>query len=180
MMDIAEGAPKEELCNRFAASMLLPKSSLFELMGEKRKSIPSMGELISIKEEYGISIQALMRRAFDLGIIDEGVYRSFSRYISRNRTEEGMGSFAGDEQSNRFNQLVFRLASEGILKMDEAAQLANISLSRFKNEYHNLDREELEWQDTMNWSSFSNAYGEDEPDYDLSDLKEINPDYDPR
>lgn len=180
LLDIRNDAVKEQCCNRFAGAMLIPRKAMIRAMGQKRYSLPAMGELIALKEEYGLSIQALMRRAYELEIINGILYKEFCRQIARNRLEEGLGKYAGSEKSGRFLQLIFRLASEKILTMPEAARLSGLSMDQFRQLYYHNDHEEEGWLGVPEWSSFGRAYEADEPDYDLSDLKEINPDYDPR
>ena len=58
----------EKLCHCFAGAMLIPYETFVAELGEQRSTI-SIHELISIKETYGISIQAIMARAYGLGII---------------------------------------------------------------------------------------------------------------
>jgi hypothetical protein len=50
---------------------------MFERIGRSRQSI-SLQEVLFIKGEYGISIQALIRRCFDLGIVSESTYRQLN------------------------------------------------------------------------------------------------------
>jgi len=60
----------EKVAFRFGAALIAPRSIVFERIGRLRHTI-SLQELLLIKEEYGISIQALIRRCFDLGIMSE-------------------------------------------------------------------------------------------------------------
>lgn len=124
----------ERYCHRFAGAMLIPRETFLKEVGEKRRNI-SLAELIPLKEEYGISIQALMRRALDLGVVSDGVYRSFCVRISGNREEKGLGGYIGKEYSDRFQQLVFRAAAEEIISMSKAANLAGMKLGAFREGY---------------------------------------------
>lgn len=130
----------EKLCHKFANAMLLPKQSLIDEIGEKRRNV-SIQELIAIKEQYGISISAILVRLFDLGIISESYYRSFYiRYITKNRSEENLGKYNGIESSSRFDMLLFRAVSEGIITMSRAAELSNVKITDFRDKYFNYDR----------------------------------------
>lgn len=124
---------KESLCYQFAGAMLLPEETIRKELGNERSRI-SIHELIAIKENYGISIQAIMHRAKNLGIISDFSYLNFRKWINSNRSEEGLGKYEGKEQSGRFKQLVFRAASEEIISMSKAANLANLKLAEFRQQ----------------------------------------------
>jgi len=125
---------REGLCHRFAAAMLIPRETFLRVFGEKRSNI-SIAELIPLREEYGISIQALMRRAFDLEVVSAHVYRRFCMQISPNRTEEGLGCYTGKEHSDRFEQLVYRSAAEEVISLSKAANLFNMKLGAFREKF---------------------------------------------
>jgi Zn-dependent peptidase ImmA (M78 family) len=90
--------------------------------------------LKAIKENYGISVQAIMHRAKNLEIISDFVYLNFRKWIGKNRSEEGLGKYEGKEQSGRFKQLLFRAASEELISMSKAANLANLKLAEFRQQ----------------------------------------------
>ncbi|MAO45307.1 MULTISPECIES: helix-turn-helix domain-containing protein [Leeuwenhoekiella] len=123
----------EKMCHQFAGAMLMPEKTFKREFGGKRSSL-SLNELISIKEEYGISIQAIMARAKDFEFISENRYRSFRIYISKNREEKDLGQYIGRESSHRFKQLLYRAASEEIISMSKAANLSNQKLAAFRKE----------------------------------------------
>lgn len=131
LLNIKVESNKEKICHAFAGSMLLPGDVLINRLGQKRNNI-ALGELISIKEEFGVSIQAIMMRAQLQGIIDKSNAERFWRYISSNKKEENLGNFVGKEKSYRFEHLVFRLAAEEIVSMSKAANLAGLKLSEFR------------------------------------------------
>lgn len=133
VLTIAEGADKERICHAFAGALLLPANSLQKLIGEKRNNI-APGELVSIKEQFGISIQAIMMRAQLKGIVTDNAIRRFWKTMAGNKKEDGLGSFAGKEKSYRFEHLVFRLAAEEIVSMSKAANLAGKKLAEFRDE----------------------------------------------
>lgn len=130
----------EKLCHKFANAMLLPKQSLIEEIGEKRKNV-SIQELIAIKEQYGISIAAILLRLRDLSIISESYYKSlYIRYITKNLNEDNLGRYSGIESSSRFDMLLFRAVSEEIITMSRAAELSNEKITDFRNKYFTYDR----------------------------------------
>jgi Zn-dependent peptidase ImmA (M78 family)/DNA-binding XRE family transcriptional regulator len=127
----------ERLCHRFAGAMLMPKATFLREMGAARNRV-SISELIAIKETYGISVQAAMHRAKDLGIVNQQRYIQFRKWINsdNNRKKEiGLGTYIGREESNRFKQLLHRAAAEDIISMSKAANLANVKLAEFRDEF---------------------------------------------
>lgn len=125
---------KERLCFRFAGAMLIPEETFKRELGDFRSHL-AIPELISIKEAYGMSIQAIVQRAKDLGIISEYEFLQFRKWISNKRDEAELGQFAGIEKSNRFRQLVYRAAAEEVISMSKAASLANLKLAEFRDQF---------------------------------------------
>ncbi|MFA6651470.1 MAG: XRE family transcriptional regulator [Bacteroidales bacterium] len=125
---------KERLCFQFAGAMLIPEPTFKSEIGDVRTNF-SIPELIAIKETYGISIQAIMARAKDLGIISESHFIQFRKWISQNRTEEGLGNYKGSEHTFRFKQLIYRAAAEEVISLSKAANLSNQKLAQFREEF---------------------------------------------
>lgn len=127
----------ERFCHQFAGAMLLPKETMFNELGKKRSSV-SLNELIYIKESYGISIQAIMARAKNLGIITDDQYVKFRILVNKVpnlKLEIGYGEYKGVEQSSRFKQLLYRATAEEIISMSKAASLSNVKLAQFRDEF---------------------------------------------
>jgi Zn-dependent peptidase ImmA (M78 family) len=133
VLTIDTEADKERICHAFAGAMLLPDKSLEKLIGDKRNNIAPV-ELVSIKEQFGISVQAIMMRAQLKGIIDRNAAARFWKLMSGNKKEEGLGSFAGREKSYRFEHLVYRLAVEEVVSMSKAANFAGLRLAEFRDQ----------------------------------------------
>lgn len=133
VLNIERGSDKEKICHAFAGAMLLPDDSLEKLLGDKRNNI-APGELISIKEQFGISVQAIMMRARLKGIIDKNSAERFWKSMAGNKKESGLGSFAGREKSYRFEHLVYRLAAEDVVSLSKAANLAGIKMASLRDE----------------------------------------------
>ena len=131
VLNIQQGADKERICHAFAGAMLLPDNVLEKRLGEHRNNI-AIGEMVSIKEEFGVSIQAIMMRAQLKGIIEKSKAERFWRSIATNKKETGLGSFAGNEKSYRFEHLIFRLAAEEVVSLSKASNLAGMKLADFR------------------------------------------------
>ena len=139
VLNIKSGADKERICHAFAGALLLPDDCLENLIGKKRNNI-ALGELVSIKEQFGISVQAIMMRAQHKGIISKPAANYFWRSIASNKKETGLGNYPGIEKSYRFEHLVYRLAAEDIVSISKAANLAGMKLARFRDQLDAFER----------------------------------------
>ena len=131
----ASDKQKETFCHQFAGAMLLPESILKAELGEHRNKL-SVNELGSIKKQYGISIQAIVMRAKACGIINDNYTRQFFFMIRQmNWSVDEPVEYLGVEESNRFEQLLFRALIEEQISMSKAASLNNKSLAEFRKEH---------------------------------------------
>jgi Zn-dependent peptidase ImmA (M78 family) len=126
---------KEILCFQFAGAMLLPEETIKTELGEHRNKLSTL-ELGNIKKQYGISMQAIVMRAKDCGIINEHYTKQFFFFIRQmNWKIDEPVEYLGVEESNRFEQLLFRALIEEQISMSKAASLSNQSLAEFKKEH---------------------------------------------
>jgi Zn-dependent peptidase ImmA (M78 family)/DNA-binding XRE family transcriptional regulator len=125
---------KETLCYDFAGAFLLPEKVIKSRIGEHRINISDF-EMKKIKGMYGISIRAIMKRLNRLNVIADHVYRSFCIWINQRYPRSEPGEYLGKEYPNRFKQLVYHAAAEEVITFSRAAELLNISLSEFRNEF---------------------------------------------
>jgi Zn-dependent peptidase ImmA (M78 family)/DNA-binding XRE family transcriptional regulator len=126
---------KETLCHQFAGAMLLPEETLRAELGEHRNKLSSL-ELGNIKKQYGISMQAIVMRAKDCNIINDHYTKQFFFLIKQlNWKVDEPVEYQGVEESNRFEQLLFRALIEEQISMSKAASLSNQSLAEFKKEH---------------------------------------------
>jgi Zn-dependent peptidase ImmA (M78 family) len=126
---------KERLCHQFAGAMLLPEETIKEELGAHRNKIASL-ELAAIKKQYGISMQAVIMRALDCGIIhDHYAKQLFFLFKQMNWKVDEPIDYEGIEQSNRFEQLLFRALIEDQISMSKAASLNNQTLAEFRKSH---------------------------------------------
>jgi Zn-dependent peptidase ImmA (M78 family)/DNA-binding XRE family transcriptional regulator len=129
------GRQKETLCHQFAGSVLLPDETLKAELGEHRNKL-SINELGNIKKQYGISMQAVVMRAKDCEIINDHYTKQFFLIIRQmNWKVDEPVEYNGAEESNRFEQLLFRALIEDQISMSKAASLNNQPLADFKKEH---------------------------------------------
>ena len=131
--DISE-AQKETLCHQFAGAMLMPEDTLKQELGANRNRL-SIQELGNIKKHYGISMQAIVRRARECGIINEHFSKQFLNMMKEMgwRSQEPV-AYEGMEKSGRFDRLLFRGIAEELLSVTKAAALKNMKLAEFHSE----------------------------------------------
>ena len=107
----------EDTAFRFAGAFLAPKEVLFRRLGMKRNRIKK-AELDAIALELGISIDALVKRAFELEIIGADSYRFWNMQLRRGgvRKQDEIPV----EESTWLRRNVLRGLSEGLLTHSEA------------------------------------------------------------
>jgi Zn-dependent peptidase ImmA (M78 family)/transcriptional regulator with XRE-family HTH domain len=126
---------KETLCYQFAGALLLPEETIKAELGAHRNKLSTL-ELANIKKQYGISMQAIVMRAKNCGIINEHYTKQFFFIFKQmNWRVDEPYDYIGVEESNRFEQLLFRALIEDQISMSKAASLNNQSLADFKKEH---------------------------------------------
>jgi Zn-dependent peptidase ImmA (M78 family)/DNA-binding XRE family transcriptional regulator len=108
----------ENQAHRFAAELLLPEDELKDLLPSKA----DWRILASLKEAYGVSLQALLYRSRSLGVMSDVTYRNAIAYLSsKGWRRREPGEMPAVEQPSLYPRAVEILSSVG---MDE------ISLAR--------------------------------------------------
>lgn len=131
--DISE-KDREYYCYYFAGAFLFPEEVFIEELGRKRTSI-LLNELVLLENYYGISVQAIMRRAYELGLISDSKYKDYNIWLSKSgKKKEQLGEFNGNEKPMRFKLLVYKALSEGIITHSKAASFLGMPLSEFEEE----------------------------------------------
>lgn len=127
----AAGVDHEKAAHRFAGAFLMPADVVRAEVGVRRTSI-SLGELIALKQRFGVSVQAIAFRCQDLGIIDRKAFSSLFRLFSqrgwRSPPYEEPACIAPQEETpKRFERLCLRALSEGFIGAGRAAELLGVS-----------------------------------------------------
>lgn len=123
VLDPTDGIDEEAAAWRFAGAFMAPRDRLVADVGRQRYSI-SFEEMGLLKRRYGMSIQALLMRLHDLGVLSAEAKRQ--AFIQMNRL--GMrrrepGDTSELETPQWFRRTVFRAISEGLLASSEASEL---------------------------------------------------------
>jgi len=123
---------KETLCFQFAGALLLPEKAVKSELGEHRNKLSTI-EIGNIKKQYGISMQAIVMRARDCDIINEHYTSQFFFFIKQmNWKIDEPIDYLGIEESNRFEQCLYRALIEDQISMSKAASLSNQTLAEFR------------------------------------------------
>ena len=81
-------------------------------------------------------MQAIVMRAKDCNIINEHYTKQFFFFIKQmNWKVDEPVEYIGAEESNRFEQLLFRALMEDQISMSKAASLSNQSLVEFRKQH---------------------------------------------
>ena len=125
----------EELaCNRFAGALLMPKDAVINEFGPSRKTI-SFFELKAFKIEYKVSMQAIIYRLKELGIISDYTNRRINILFNTYGFRKKEPVEIKPEESRQFIKLVHKLEVDQIISLNKACELLGVS----QNDYYNQD-----------------------------------------
>ncbi len=125
---------EEPLTNRFASAFLVPAATARQELGGTRRSL-ALRELYLLKHRYGMSMQAWVHRAADLGLLTQaGARQLYKAFSTRGWREREPGDQVEPETPKRMERLVARLLSEGLVSESRAAELLGMSLRDFHDE----------------------------------------------
>ena len=123
---------KENLCNDFASEMLLPGSILIETFAGKDKI--TFTELIALDKNYGISVDAIIYKLRNMGIVSEKRHRnycirknmdqSFKKYVE--------GPYYQEESTHRFQTMVYDALTRQLVSISKAAALLHVSVNEVR------------------------------------------------
>lgn len=120
---------QEKAAHRFAGAFLVPASRVRDELGESRTRITLL-ELSELKLKYGMSAQAWIHRARDLGILSENAYRTVWRMLSaRGLAKSELGERYPLERTSRHRRLVARAYADGVISESRAAELLGLGVS---------------------------------------------------
>ncbi len=131
VLEITGGADGEAAAYRFAGAFLVPEPvARFEL-GDRRRTL-GLHELHLLKHKYGLSMQAWVYRAKDLGILSEpAAARLFREFRQQGWRREEPGDQIPPEEPGRLKRLVLRAMAEDLVSRSRVAELLNMPLAQF-------------------------------------------------
>ncbi|MCJ7530797.1 MAG: ImmA/IrrE family metallo-endopeptidase, partial [Anaerolineales bacterium] len=122
VLKIVDGLDEEKASHRFASAFLAPAERVRFELGTYRSNIDLL-ELESLKHKYGLSIQAWIYRAKDMGIISNPVAEKYFRSFRKNhwyRNEPG--ELYPPEKPQRMQRLIYRALAEDIISRSKVKE----------------------------------------------------------
>lgn len=123
VLEVQAGLDLEDACHRFVGALLAPaQMARFEL-GSSRTTL-DMSELYLLKQKYGLSMQAWIFRARDLGIISKNTAaRLFKRFRANGWHRSEPGEAFPSEKPLRMVRLIYRALAEDLISRSRAQEL---------------------------------------------------------
>jgi len=122
VLDISEKVHEEQAAFRFGAAFLAPCARIFDEVGKKRALI-QVAELLLLKRQFGISMQALVYRLHELGIITDSYYSRwwplFDSYGWRTKEPEALPY----EEPHWLRRTALRLLAEGLISRGDVERM---------------------------------------------------------
>jgi Zn-dependent peptidase ImmA (M78 family)/DNA-binding XRE family transcriptional regulator len=130
ILEVEHGLDEEKAAYRFAGAFLVPAPVAYRELGQARQAL-DLHELYLLKQKYGLSMQAWIYRAKDLGIISEAEYdRMFRRFNRKGWRRKEPGEEVPPERPSRMERMVLRALAEDVISRSRAAELMGKSLGK--------------------------------------------------
>ncbi len=127
---------EEKMCNKFASSLLMPKEAVINEFGLSRNNL-SFFELRAFKNEYKVSMAAILYRLKELNIISEYLYKKINISLSTKGYKKHEPDSIEQEKSFQFKRLVHKLEVNNIISLNKACELLGITINEYNNEDNN-------------------------------------------
>jgi Zn-dependent peptidase ImmA (M78 family)/DNA-binding XRE family transcriptional regulator len=128
----------EKLCNYFAGILILPNEIIFETFSGRSHIL--VKDLITLKETYGISIQAIFFSGVKLGLWSNRIFEQWEQLNQNGGISTG--KYLEEERPKRFKTLILFCLKEGKITLSKAASLMNKSI----DEVLQIDKSELSFK----------------------------------
>ncbi len=127
VLRVAPGLEEEKAAFRFAAAFLAPAVTLRRDVGTRRSFVTAT-ELLLLKRRFGMSIQTLVLRLRDLGIITQSYYRQWCIDLNRLGWKRKEPAELPPERPTWLQRTVLRALGEGLVSRQTAEQLMGKAL----------------------------------------------------
>jgi Zn-dependent peptidase ImmA (M78 family)/DNA-binding XRE family transcriptional regulator len=114
------GRDAEKEADIFASSFLMPRSTVLAVMPR----LPTLAHILNLKDKWLVSVGALTRRIYEIGIISDWHYRTLCIQISERGWRTTEPDDAIPETSRVWEKVLGMLRQEGISKDQIAYELA--------------------------------------------------------
>ena len=113
---------EEDAAYRMGAAFLAPSVPLLRDVGDRRQSI-QLQELLILKQRYGMSVQALLYRLKDLGVISQHHFKQWFIHLGKMGWRKEEPQELPPEEPRWLRRSVLRAYSEELLSKEEAERL---------------------------------------------------------
>ena len=130
VLTVDDKVDSEKAAHRFAGAFLMPADAVRTEIGRRRTSI-GWSELFNLKRVFGVSVQAIVYRCRDLGIINDALYTRLFRDISRfgwRTPPYAEPQPIKPERPSRFERLCSRALAENVISEAKGAELLGVSV----------------------------------------------------
>lgn len=117
----------EDEANEFASEFLMPEAEIKSSL--KRITLPILGNL---KQQWGVSMRALIRRARDLQMIDDKIYRNYQIIFSKKGYNKREPIHLPYERSNMVQDVVELYKTELGYSDEDLSSISNLLPDDFK------------------------------------------------
>lgn len=115
----------EKEATKIAGAFLIPYNDVIRELGPHRKSVSF--DMVATCNEYGVSMQQLVKRAVQCNIITESAEVSFYKFLNSNGLRKKEFASFEKEEPQLFKQLVFRAVTQQEISIQKGAELLNES-----------------------------------------------------
>jgi Zn-dependent peptidase ImmA (M78 family)/DNA-binding XRE family transcriptional regulator len=141
--ELFEENQKEEIeADQFAAHFLLPNDGFLKEL-KKVSGLHWIDQILHIKRIYKISYKTVLRRLIELNYADKDIYKEFAiayqkKYYQNLKDHFEPNSIEPDKllksdfMSERLNRLVRKTYENGLITINRASEILNISLNEMK------------------------------------------------
>jgi Zn-dependent peptidase ImmA (M78 family)/DNA-binding XRE family transcriptional regulator len=123
LMDVDPVLDEERAANRFAGGLLVPRELVFEEVGRRRSEM-AWEELLLLKRLWGVSIQSILHRLWDLDVISESHFDWWMREIKALGYQKREPVRLPREESTWEARRLAHAEAEGLLSREQAAVYA--------------------------------------------------------
>lgn len=132
VLDVRENVDEEKAAHRFAGSFLFPEQMVIQELGIRRSEL-SVYELHVLKHRWGLSMQSIVLRAKEAGILNEAATdRMLKEFRVKGWNEREPGDQYPAEGLERFQRLVMKALTEDIVSRTKASELLGMPLDDFR------------------------------------------------
>jgi Zn-dependent peptidase ImmA (M78 family)/transcriptional regulator with XRE-family HTH domain len=135
---------REAAAHRFAAAFLVPAEAARRELGETRSEITA-SELALLKQKYGLSMQAWLRRARELDILAPAAASAALAAGRAGGWEQSEPVQVSFEEPQRLQRLALRAWAEGIVSESRATELSGCQRAIFRRMRGNAAGAVLAW-----------------------------------